>query len=292
MLACMMAAFKVRSRVWERVYESCSKLSVEMKLSSFVIATPRSSNLNPNAWLCLQSWRITIWMLDETDWSHILCQNCIGVRPVWSLVTKQDRWSRWASKCAPGRIMCAGKGLVPRLALRVSLISLSTEDEGCIRSAESERIGHYVIEGCSHGFVTYQPEMTRVVYLTHVRRRRSDLISQRENGKPCLKASGRTQQMTRHRLGRADQQMLCVVAKGIGDCLRLGPVPKLSGCGVGIQVLDCRGGEPSIGQREFHDPANSSPILRGSICGKGVGIRHITHKPCEYFGSPVPNVLA
>src|SRR4029077_17890837 len=41
---------------------------------------------------------------DETDWSHIFCQKCIGVRPAWSLGTKQDRWSRWASKGARGRI--------------------------------------------------------------------------------------------------------------------------------------------------------------------------------------------
>src|SRR5260370_21626152 len=86
--------------------------------------------------------------------------------------------------------------------------------------------------------------------------------------------------------------MSCVVGKGIGDCLRVGAVPKLGGCGVGIKVLDCGGGEPSIGQREFHDPANSSPILRGSICVKGVGIRRITNKPCEYFGSSAQSVLA
>jgi hypothetical protein len=49
-----------------------------------------------------------------------------------------------------------------------------------------------------------------------------------------------------------------MVAEGVADCLRLGPIPKLGGCGVGIQVLDCRGSEPSILQSEFHHPANSS----------------------------------
>src|ERR1700682_6809836 len=86
--------------------------------------------------------------------------------------------------------------------------------------------------------------------------------------------------------------MLCVVAKGIGDCLRLGPVPKVGGCGVGIQVLDCRGSEPSIGQREFHHTAYSSPILRGSIRVKGVGIRGVTHKLCKHLGASAQRVLA
>src|SRR5580704_6761293 len=86
--------------------------------------------------------------------------------------------------------------------------------------------------------------------------------------------------------------MLCVVAKGIGDCLRLGPVPKLGGCGVCIQVLDCRGSEPSIGQREFYDPANSSPILRGSICVKGVTVRGVTHKLRKHFGSSAQSVIS
>jgi hypothetical protein len=53
-----------------------------------------------------------------------------------------------------------------------------------------------------------------------------------------------------------------MVAEGIADCLRLGPIPTLGGCGVGIQVLDCRGSEPSILQSEFHHPANSSAPLR------------------------------
>ncbi len=51
------------------------------------------------------------------------------------------------------------------------------------------------------GFVAYKLETARVVFLAHVRRRWSDLVSQRENGEPGLKASGRSQQMTGHRLG-------------------------------------------------------------------------------------------
>src|ERR1700737_2583837 len=86
--------------------------------------------------------------------------------------------------------------------------------------------------------------------------------------------------------------MLRMVAKGVADCLRFGAIPKLRGCGVGIQVLDCRGSEPSILQREFHDAANSSAILRWSICVKGVRIRGVAHELREHFGSAARSVLA
>src|SRR5260370_20620241 len=86
--------------------------------------------------------------------------------------------------------------------------------------------------------------------------------------------------------------MLSMVAKGIADCLRLGPIPKLGGCGVGIQVLDRRGSEPSILQREFHNPANSSAILRWSICMKSVRICGVAHKLREHFGVSAQRVLA
>jgi hypothetical protein len=81
--------------------------------------------------------------------------------------------------------------------------------------------------------------------------------------------------------------MLCMVAEGVADCLRLGTIPKLGGCGMGIQVLDCRRSEPSILQREFHNPPNSSAILRWSICVKGVRICGVAHKLGERFGASV-----
>src|SRR5712671_438523 len=86
--------------------------------------------------------------------------------------------------------------------------------------------------------------------------------------------------------------MLSMVAKGIADCLRLGPIPKFCGRCVGIQISDCRGSEPSILQGEFHDAANSSTILRWSICVKGVRICGVAHKLREHFGSSVQSVLA
>ncbi len=58
----------------------------------------------------------------------------------------------------------------------------SPEDEGCIRSAEAERIGHRIFERRFKSSAPYQLETTRLVYLAHVRRRWSDLVSQRKNG--------------------------------------------------------------------------------------------------------------
>src|SRR5260370_35007518 len=86
--------------------------------------------------------------------------------------------------------------------------------------------------------------------------------------------------------------MLSMVAKGIADCLRLGPIHKLGGCGVGIQVLDRRGSEPSILHREFHNPGNSSAILKGSICVKSVRIYGVAHKLCDHLGASAQSVLA
>ena len=83
-----------------------------------------------------------------------------------------------------------------------------------------------------------------------------------------------------------------MVTKGVTDCLRLGAIPKLRGCGVGIQVLDCRGNEPGILQSEFDNPANSSAILPWSIWVKSVGICGVAHKLREHFGALAQSVLA
>jgi hypothetical protein len=77
--------------------------------------------------------------------------------------------------------MVSGKSNAPCRA-DPPLVRGSAEDEGCIGSTEAERIGHRVLGVHCKGFVTYQPEAARVVYLAHVRRRWSELVSQRENG--------------------------------------------------------------------------------------------------------------
>src|SRR6266851_7250309 len=86
--------------------------------------------------------------------------------------------------------------------------------------------------------------------------------------------------------------MLRIVTKGITYCLRLGPIPKFCGRCVGIQVSDCRGSEPSVLQRQFHDATDSSTILRWSICVKGVRIRGVTHKLRKHSGSSPQCVVA
>src|SRR6266851_5745041 len=85
--------------------------------------------------------------------------------------------------------------------------------------------------------------------------------------------------------------MLRMVTKGITDCPRLGPIAKLGGCGMGIQVSNCRVSESSILQREFHHPTNSSTIFRWCICVKGIRVRGVAHKLRERFGASVRSVL-
>lgn len=82
----------------------------------------------------------------------------------------------------PGTDYACWQSLVSRLALSVSLVRRSPEDEGCIRSAEAERIGHRELQSRSESLVPYKSETARVVYLAHVRGRWSDLVSQCENG--------------------------------------------------------------------------------------------------------------
>ena len=82
-----------------------------------------------------------------------------------------------------------------------------------------------------------------------------------------------------------------MVTKGITDCPRLGPIAKLGGCGMGIQVSNCRVSESSILQREFHHPTNSSTIFRRCICVKGIRVRGVAHKLRERFGASVRSVL-
>src|SRR5260370_7286956 len=85
--------------------------------------------------------------------------------------------------------------------------------------------------------------------------------------------------------------MLRMVTKGITDCPRLGPIAKLGGCGMGIQVSNCRVSESSILQREFHHPTNSSTIFRRCICVKGIRVRAVAHNLCDRFGASTPPPL-
>ena len=82
-----------------------------------------------------------------------------------------------------------------------------------------------------------------------------------------------------------------MVTKGITDCPRLGAIAKLGGCGMGIQVSNCRVSESSILQREFHHPTNSSTNFRRCICVKGIRVRGVAHKLRERFGASVRSVL-
>jgi hypothetical protein len=59
------------------------------------------------------------------------------------------------------------------------------------------RIGHRVLQSRSESLAPDKLEMAHVIYLAHVRRQWSDLVSQGKNGNPGLKTSGRSQQMTR-----------------------------------------------------------------------------------------------
>ena len=87
----------------------------------------------------------------------------------------------------------------------------------------------------------------------------------REHGEDRFRTAGRTQHVARHGLGRADGQLVGVVAEGPFDALGLRHIPGRRRCAVCVDVVDGVGVELSVPEGGEHTVPGTFAVLRG--CG-------------------------
>ena len=85
-----------------------------------------------------------------------------------------------------------------------------------------------------------------------VHRRRHDLIAQREHRDAGFQSAGAAQQMPGHRLGRADQHLVGVIAEGTLDGRGFEFIAQRRRCAVSIDVADLLRRDAGIAQRIAH----------------------------------------
>ena len=77
--------------------------------------------------------------------------------------------------------------------------------------------------------------------MTQIDGRRRDLLLQRQRSEYGFDATGGAQQVTGHRLGRADRHAARVIAEAVLDGDRLGDVAERCGGSVRVDVVDFAG---------------------------------------------------
>src|SRR5690349_5427424 len=95
------------------------------------------------------------------------------------------------------------------------------EDERAVGAAEAEVVLDGVLDPHLPRRVGAVVEIALGILVEDVDRRRRDLVAQRQHGEDRLDAAGATEQVAGHRLGRADDELLRVVAERQLDRIRL-----------------------------------------------------------------------
>src|SRR5215203_1134471 len=85
-----------------------------------------------------------------------------------------------------------------------TLLSTTSEDQRRVRAAETERVGHGVLDFDGASLVRHQVEPILIVRLRQVGRWWSHLLAQCQNRQAGFEGAGTTEEMARHRLRRAD----------------------------------------------------------------------------------------
>src|SRR5437899_4260557 len=99
------------------------------------------------------------------------------------------------------------------LAALRALASQRAEHDGRVGAAEAERVGHRGGDPHLPRLARHEIEVALRILLKQVRRRRRNLVADREHREHRFDARRGAQEVTRHRLGRRHGELACMVAE-------------------------------------------------------------------------------
>lgn len=117
-------------------------------------------------------------------------------------------------------------------------------------------------------FVPDESELACFIEILDIGRRRSDLVTESQNGNPCFEASSSAKEVSGHGFRGAHQKLFCVIAEGGGNGGSFGTVAKGGGGGVSVEVLDIRGSKSGIFKSELHNRRTPEPSSGGAFVWK------------------------
>ena len=114
----------------------------------------------------------------------------------------------------------------------------ASENECRVRTAKAETVRERVLHKRLARFVRHIIQVSFRVGGVVVNRRRQFPPVDGEHGEDGFHAARRTEQMTRHRLGGTERQLICMRAEGLLDGERLASVAERSRSAVRVDVAD------------------------------------------------------
>src|SRR3972149_10630571 len=90
---------------------------------------------------------------------------------------------------------------------------VALEEQRAVRATEAERVAEHVAQPGLARLVRHAVEVALGVLILDVDRRRDQLVPERERRDPGLEPAGRAEQVSRHRLRRAERQRARMLAE-------------------------------------------------------------------------------